>query len=659
VARSAGPSLRLWGVLLCASLIGASSCTNGNGLTSPDPSNRVSTSVTNLPAPPVVFPEDAGVIDVKRDFGATGDGRNDDTAAIQSAISTAAENEGTSRGRVLYFPPGEYLVSDTLEWRTADGAWSCCISLQGAGRGLTTIRLSSAAVGFTDAASPRAVIRTASHRSALANGAGNEAFRNSIYDLTVDVGSDNPGAVGIDWLANNIGAIRRVSIVSTDRNLSGRAGISMTRRWPGPGMISDVSIVGFDYGMEIDNWQYSVTLEHVELRGQRITGLMNVRNALVIRDLRSENVNPAITCGTPDAAVTLIDSSLSGGLSSATALTGRCSVFLQNVTASGYRSATETAGPVVAMHAEASDGTEIDAGVPLLTAEEAPVVPIADLTEWVNVRDFGANPDDHVSDDDALRSAFATGKSTVYLPPGSNGYVFDRTVEVPSTVRHIAGMESVISQSSGGTDVVWEVADETDEPLVIERVAFNLQGKGMAIRMNGARPVVIRDAGVGVVDATAGGHLYLDNVVALLELGPEARAWARQLNTEGAVKDNAGNLNHGGDLWVLGLKTESAITAISTDGGGRTEVLGGFLYPTVKVGPDIPAFFARDASQRVAYLSNADRPDSNYEIQLEIVNDGSSSSVATAQTHPRGSTTGWFVVDASEQSEGRGSVTTR
>ncbi len=55
----------------------------------------------------IVFPPDAGIVNVKV-FGAKGDGKTDDTAAIQNVIKSLKAHQ------TLYFPNGTYLVSSTL-----------------------------------------------------------------------------------------------------------------------------------------------------------------------------------------------------------------------------------------------------------------------------------------------------------------------------------------------------------------------------------------------------------------------------------------------------------------------------------------------------------------------------------------------------------------
>jgi len=51
------------------------------------------------------------VFDARQDFGAVGDGRTDDTAAIQAAVDAARDH---GEGALAYLPTGSYAISDTI-----------------------------------------------------------------------------------------------------------------------------------------------------------------------------------------------------------------------------------------------------------------------------------------------------------------------------------------------------------------------------------------------------------------------------------------------------------------------------------------------------------------------------------------------------------------
>lgn len=57
---------------------------------------------------PEYLPEKCNIFNVK-DYGALGDGMTDDTDAIKAVIAMVPENGG-----IIYFPPGVYIINDTL-----------------------------------------------------------------------------------------------------------------------------------------------------------------------------------------------------------------------------------------------------------------------------------------------------------------------------------------------------------------------------------------------------------------------------------------------------------------------------------------------------------------------------------------------------------------
>jgi hypothetical protein len=116
------------------------------------------------------FPDDAGVLDVKHDFGAKGDGVADDTATLKTAIQTALR--GNYRNpRTIFLPAGTYAISEPLKARVHDGpedgatwcnGWRCGLFLVGESRARTVLRLRDGAPGFGDPAKPQAVVITGS-----------------------------------------------------------------------------------------------------------------------------------------------------------------------------------------------------------------------------------------------------------------------------------------------------------------------------------------------------------------------------------------------------------------------------------------------------------------------------------------------------------------
>src|SRR5882724_9711082 len=78
------------------------------------------------------YPDDSGIINV-RAFGALGNGRSDDTAAILRAIAASGEDTGRSfwHDHIVYLPRGAYLVSGSLLKRYASGQFGSGLMLIG------------------------------------------------------------------------------------------------------------------------------------------------------------------------------------------------------------------------------------------------------------------------------------------------------------------------------------------------------------------------------------------------------------------------------------------------------------------------------------------------------------------------------------------------
>ncbi|MBD3319938.1 MAG: endopolygalacturonase, partial [Chitinivibrionales bacterium] len=500
----------------------------------------------------IVFPSDAGVINVKEPpYNAGGDGRVDDTAAIQAAL-----NDYPDMRAIIYLPAGTYLVSDTLKWPWADPEHAQKNTiLQGQNEQETIIRLADTCDGFTVPGRPRPVIWTGR--------APAQRFRNAVRNLTIHTGQGNAGAIAAQFMANNQGGIFHVTMRSGDG--SGHIGLDMSYSDEvGPLLIKHVRIFGFDYGIKIKHSVDSMTLEHVGLEGQRICGIHNDGQCVSIRKLRSVNSVPAVINDTGTGMITLVDAELrcAGDASKHDALVNRASFFARTVAVSGYRSAIANesgtgqgaAGPFV----EEFVSHEVAALFPTdekslnITVKETPDVPWDGLHEWISPLQFGARKNSRYDCSEAVQQAIDSGKSTLYFPRGT--YRIVKPLHIRGAIRRIIGCEAFLDVRAMN-DPVFTLEDGRYPVVVFERLESNFEPTIMLTNKS-SRTLVIRNC-CNVTGWFRGpGEIYIEDVCS----NPNtfwrfdgSKVWARQFNPEPM---GTHVVNNGGDLWVLGFKTE-------------------------------------------------------------------------------------------------------
>ncbi|MBW4691353.1 MAG: glycoside hydrolase family 55 protein [Lyngbya sp. HA4199-MV5] len=523
----------------------------------------------------IIFPLDAGVLNVKTQYKAKGDGVTDDTAAIQAALNAFPNGQ-----RIIYLPNGTYLVSGTLSWPAGTPGTGNDYKntiLQGQSQKGAVIKLKNRAAGFTDASAPKAVIFTGP--------APAQRFGNSIRNLTVDTGVGNTGAIGIQFNASNQGSMRQVTIQSGDRQGVNGLDMSFTDEI-GPLLIKSVTVKGFQHGIRTGFSVNSQTLEDVTLHNQTVYGLYNTGQIVTIRSLTSTNTVTGIY--NASGRVTVLDSSFVGVGAAATKPAIKSDVPLglvaRNVTTSGYQAAIQDATVTLADPAltefvpgRVNSLFKSPAQTLNLPIKETPDVPWDNplTTPWANVTSYGAVPNDGKDDTAAIQAAIDSGKTTVYLPVGN--YDLQKTVFVRNRARRIIGTEASV-QVPNTVNPGFKVVDGVHPVVVIERIQSGYDSTP-TIENASSRTLVIRDATNVSGNMTGSGDVFIENVVSNPSQSWTFNAqnvWARQFNVE---NEGTHITNKGGNLWILGLKTERGGTLIETR-GGKTELLGGLAYTT-------------------------------------------------------------------------------
>lgn len=546
------------------------------------------------------FPADAGVVDVTQPpYSAAGDGRTDDTAAIQQALE-----DHPSGNRIIYLPNGTYLVSNTLRWpegRPGGGDDCKRVILQGQSRDGTVIRLKDNCPGF-ERPLPDPRYKRPMGKGVLWTGkAPAQRFRNAVRNLTIDTGSGNAGACGMQFVANNSGCVRHVLIRSGDGRGVNGLDLGYTNE-QGPCLIQDVEVRGFDHG--IYSWSHvdSVSLSDIRVSGQRVAGVLNVNQVFSIERLRSVNTCPALVNDKGDGVVTLLGAECltpDGKTAEGAAIVNRGVLYARDVATRGYERAIanhagiETApdGPAVAEFSSHTVLRLYDDAPPrglALPVRRTPEIPWDDLDDWISPLAFGGRPDDKTDDTAAIQQAIDAGKTTVYLPAGT--WFIQGELLLRGRVRRLIGCEAALK----GKGTV-RVVDGESPVVAIERIEF--QYAPIGIRHESKRTLVISSCRldrneVDCYEGVGGGDLFLEDVCGDPWVFRDQNVWARQLNPE-SKKDNKITATNS-RVWILGLKTESDAPAVVAT-GGAVEVCGAFIYANTG-SVKSPLFILRDAA---------------------------------------------------------------
>ncbi len=557
----------------------------------------------------VVYPPASNVRNVKA-FGAVGDGKHDDTAAFQMALESS---------RLIYVPNGTYIITRTLKWT---GRQTRTV-LEGQSQEGVVIKLLDICPGFQNAEEPQPMIWTGK--------APAQRFRNSLRNLTLDAGKGNPGAIGLQFMANNQGGVFDLTIRSSDPDRLGHIGLDLGYSdEQGPCLIQRVTVEGFDVGISTIHSVNSVTAEHITLRHQRQVGWLNAGQCISLRGLRSENAVVAYHNKGGSSLTAIIDSELqgTGDANQHPAIRNESGMFARNIQTSGYGMAIEsiagtkqnTAGPNVEEFVS-HEVLTLREGTPRrslgLPIKDAPALEYDPPKNWANVADFkdravekstgntdGDQPNAKMDWSPAVQAAIDSGAKTIYFPADQKIGLFS-DIHVRGNVQRIIGLERSLEKPMAKTNVPGEfppdsewfptffIEDGASPVVVIER--FDLSYTGTSFVHRSDRTLVIRNLFAQKITVEQGaGELFIEDIVAgYLELQPGTRAWARQLNIENWHEPKS--LNRGGELWVLGIKTETDTSVHRVEAGGRSEFVGGFVYAN-KAGDPEKVMFHNDNS---------------------------------------------------------------
>jgi hypothetical protein len=484
-----------------------------------------------LPAMPALAADDdwvlsptTGAFNVVRDSGVDNTGHTDVTVKLNNIIGNAMGY------RWVYLPKGTYLVSGQISGMSCDYSTTTTTHgpvIVGESRTGTVIRLKDG-TWPTPEFNPPQFPNGIWHQVVLHGGdCGNTAFGKEMHNFTVDIGSNNAGAIGLNFSTANAGGISNINVISRDGH--GNIGVSLWGGEIGPAYAHSIYVKGFKVGIYACAWD-DITLFQIKLENQTQYGVYNAATCSIDSlSFITTAVNvPAIYNG-GNGRLTAINGFFAGSSSGAGLVNQGGRLFARNIKTTGYQggAVSSTGAPSAATLDEfAAGGSQGMWYTPRhsmnMDVKYPPFPPWGDTTKWVDLIRFrgGGLGSPTKSDTTTLRMALTSGRPNIEL---------DRTPAIPDTFFVQGGIERIVCTSGGGGIRCPAVVIRDNTPPVVT-LQFMV---GMFI--NRSSKTVILESCNGNLWCEGTGDVFVNGFMGgrIIVRNPAQRVWVRDFNGEG------------------------------------------------------------------------------------------------------------------------------
>jgi hypothetical protein len=200
---------------------------------------------------------DYGILDVtKGPYNVDNTGSTD----VTQTLGEAAQDASDAR-MILYLPAGTYKITDDIRhiqnpYKSNGSGWPRFrghdhpLCIWGDGIDETTIKLADGSSGYGDTSSPKTMITLATRVAWSDKLKPNGNYNQHIKGLTLDTGSNNPGAIGIDHQGAQLSTTEDIKIDATGSYIGLRGGHGSG------GATANIEVIGGEYGLYLDgSWE--------------------------------------------------------------------------------------------------------------------------------------------------------------------------------------------------------------------------------------------------------------------------------------------------------------------------------------------------------------------------------------------------------------------